>query len=83
MTDYERAGKDLYTSGDKETREWFERQWKIWPERADPRWTTNLAFHRGGIAAYRAENGCDPVMSENLFMCVSERTDFRGRDDRD
>lgn len=79
----ERTGKELYASGDRETREWFERQWKVWPERADPCWTTNFAFHLGGIAAYRAENGRDPAMSESLFICVSELEEIRGHDDRD
>lgn len=57
------TGQLLYAQGDAETRDWFERQWAAWPERVDPRLTTNLSFHYGGVVAYRIEHERDPPMS--------------------
>jgi len=59
-------GQCLYATADKKTREWFERQWKIWPERADKRLTTNISLHYGGVVAYRAEHDRDPEMSSDF-----------------
>ena len=65
------TGQALYASGDKETREWFHKQWLIWPKRADERLTTNISLHCGGVVAYRIENdGRDPLMSEQFRGCV-------------
>jgi hypothetical protein len=70
MSDNEQMGRDLYSIGDQETRDWFERQWKIWPVRADERLTTNLSFHYGGVTMYREIHGCDPVMSDDFALNV-------------
>ena len=59
-------GQQLYAIGDAETRAWFERQWKIWPKRADEHLTTNLSLHYGGIIAYRIEHGKEPALSKDL-----------------
>lgn len=61
--DNRNTGQLLYASGDAETRDWFERQWAAWPARVDPRLTTNLSFHYGGVVAYRIEHDRDPEMS--------------------
>lgn len=61
--DNRETGRNLYAVGDADTRSWFERQWAMWPERADERMTTNLSLHHGGVTAYRAEHGSDPKMS--------------------
>jgi hypothetical protein len=66
MCENETTGQYLYAAGDAETRNWFHRQWAIWPERADERLTTNLAFHRGAMAAYEIERGEKPHMSAEL-----------------
>ncbi len=60
------TGRQLYAEGDAATRAWFERQWSIWPKRADERFTTNLSFHWGGVCRFREENGRDPVMSKQF-----------------
>lgn len=62
----EAIGQKLYAVGDTETREWFERQWRIWPKRADERLTTNIAMHYGGVVAYRAEHSSEPAMSRDF-----------------
>lgn len=59
-------GQYCYAAGDSETREWFHRQWKIWPRRADDRLTTNIGFHYGGVLAFRIEHGRDPEMSRDF-----------------
>lgn len=59
-------GQYLYAAGDAETRAWFERQWKIWPERADPKLTTNLSLHYGGVLAYRIQHSREPNMSKQF-----------------
>lgn len=64
-------GQYLYAAGDQETKDWFQRQWKIWPKRADERLTTNLSFHYGGIRAYRIDHGTDPEMSKDLASNIA------------
>lgn len=64
------AGQHLYAVGDAKTKDWFHRQWKIWPERADERLTTNISLHYGGVKAYRIEHGRDPEMSKDFASCV-------------
>ena len=59
----ETEGQYLYAVGDDETKAWFQRQWKIWPERADECLTTNISLHYGGVVAYRIDNERDPEMS--------------------
>lgn len=59
-------GRNCYATGAPEQRAWFERQWRIWPERADQRYTTNLSFHHGGVQAFRAEHGREPAMSRDF-----------------
>ena len=71
MADNKQTGQYLYASGDKETRDWFHRQWAIWPERADSKLTTNISLHYGGVCAYRIEHGGDnPPMSDQFAGCV-------------
>lgn len=67
-------GQYLYAAGDRETKDWFERQWKIWPERADPRLTTNISLHVGGVVAYRLEHDRDPEMSDQFRTHVDYLT---------
>lgn len=64
-------GKAHYGSGDPETRAWFERQWKIWPNRAHPERTTNISFHYGGVLAFREEHSCEPKISRDLASHVA------------
>lgn len=59
-------GHVAYSTGDTETRDWFQRQWAAWPERVDDRYTTNMTFHRGAIAAFREETGREATMSADL-----------------
>lgn len=66
MSDNKLEGQRLYASGDAETRAWFERQWKLWPERADPKLTTNISLHYGGVLAYRIEHGREPELSDDF-----------------
>lgn len=67
----QREGQACYSIGDRETKDWFERQWAVWPERADPRLTTNLSFHYGGVLAYRIEHdGADPPMSSQFKSSI-------------
>ena len=61
-------GQACYSMGDEETREWFHKQWKIWPTRADSKLTTNISFHYGAIKAYRIENGNEDPAISNEFM---------------
>lgn len=55
--------KENGTIGD---RDWFHRQWTMWPKRADTRLTTNLSFHHGGVMAYREIHGTEPEMSLDM-----------------
>ena len=71
MADHTEEGRYLYAAGDAETREWFEKQWKIWPVRADEKLTTNGSLHYGGVLGYRDEHGKDPEMSEPFSVHVS------------
>ena len=71
-------GRNLYASGDAETRQWFERQWSIWPQRADERLTTNLSLHWGGVQQYRAEHGREPTMSKSFAGCVRDMDRMSG-----
>lgn len=64
-------GKNCYAAGDAEIRSWFERQWKIWPNRADPERTTNLSFHHGGVQAFREVHGREPQMSGHFEVNVA------------
>jgi hypothetical protein len=71
MSDENRkTGRHLYEVGDQETRDWFERQWRIWPARADERLTTNLSLLHGGVTMYREMHSYDPIMSDDLAMNV-------------
>ncbi len=60
------AGKRCYLRGNTKTQQWFQKQWAMWPKRADIAFTTNLSFHHGGIQAFREQHGCDPDMSSDL-----------------
>lgn len=73
-TDNRIEGQYLYAAGDQETKEWFHEQWRIWPERANPRLTTNLSFHFGGVIAFRIEHGKDPEMSDQFRSNVEYLT---------
>jgi len=64
------TGQRLYAMGGVETRAWFERQWAMWPRRADERLTTNLSLHHGGVIAYRLEHGKEPEMSRDFASNV-------------
>jgi hypothetical protein len=65
-----KTGRYLYEAGNQETRDWFERQWKIWPVRADERLTTNLSLLHGGVTMYREIHGYDPAMSDDFALNV-------------
>jgi len=65
------VGYRLYYEDDLAEREWFERQWKIWPERAHQDRTTNVSFHYGGVCAFREINGRDPAMSKDFASHVA------------
>jgi len=65
-------GRNLYGAGDAETKAWFEKQWKIWPRRADPKLTTNISLHYGGVCQFRIEHGRDPEMSRDFLGCVKQ-----------
>lgn len=65
-----RDGWHGYATGSSEDRGWFERQWAVWPTRADQRRTANTSFHHGAIQAFRAEHGRDPAMSKALRSWV-------------
>lgn len=70
-------GRDHYINSPN-SRSWYHRQWKIWPERADDSYTTSLSFHYGGVMAYRELNeGKNPEMSGHLQANV-EWLDKRG-----
>jgi len=64
-------GYELYMSGDQESRDWFERQWQMWPKRADERNTTNLSFLYGGVLGHRALHARNPSMSDDFFDNVT------------
>lgn len=64
-------GLSFYASCDMEAREWFARQWRIWPKRADEANTTNISFLYGGVLAYREEHGRDPDMSADYRSHVA------------
>lgn len=68
--DNQTTGQYLYAAGDAETRAWFERQWAIWPDRADEKLTTNISFHYGGVQAYRIEHGKEPELSSQFASCI-------------
>lgn len=59
-------GNSHYMTGGTDARVWFERQWAMWPERADERYTTNLSFHYGAVQAFRAEHGREPTLSKQF-----------------
>jgi len=69
--DNRRDGILLYLNGDAETQAWFEKQWRIWPKRADEQRTTNMSFHYGGVLSYRAMRGRDPMMSRDFASNVA------------
>jgi len=69
--DNQADGTSEYTYGGSETQAWFERQWLIWPKRADERFTTNISFHYGGVLAFRKVKGRDPAMSADFASHVA------------
>ena len=71
MDDNSVTGQHLYAAGDEETREWFHKQWEIWPHRAHHDLTTNASLHLGGVKAYRIEHGNDPKMSHDFKTWVT------------
>ena len=73
-------GQYLYAAGDADTRAWFEKQWRIWPKRADERLTTNLSLHYGGVLAFRIEHEREPAMSPD-FRSNVQWMDGNRRDD--
>lgn len=80
MTDNEADGADCYLRGDKTTRDWFHRQWEMWPRRADERLTTNGSFHYGALTTYRQYNEGDPPMSAEFKMHVQIMDGFRSKE---
>jgi len=64
-------GYNHYLTGSPSDKAWFKRQFAAWPERADKRYTTNIAFLYGGVQGYRAENDIDPPMSANFRSHVA------------
>lgn len=62
--------RGLYTIGDQATRDWFERQFRIWPQRADPELTTNLELHYWALVEYRQIHGHEPVKSTDFTVAV-------------
>ena len=67
MSDENQAeGQGLYRTGDPEMRGWFECQWRIWPRRADEKFTTNLSFHYGGVLAFRELHSREPLLSDQF-----------------
>jgi hypothetical protein len=78
MNNNQTEGRYLYRVGDAEARALFERQWVIWPDRADERLTTNISFHYGAIIAYRREFGKEPVLSNNLVPYVAILDKYKG-----
>jgi hypothetical protein len=66
----ETDGAWCYCNGSKETRDWFEQQWALWPKRVHDKRTTNGSFHYGALRAYREEHGDDPFMSPEFAAHV-------------
>jgi len=62
-------GRSCYLD-DEASRPWFERQWSIWPVRADNELTTNISFHYGGVLAYRELHKREPALSDDFRSCV-------------
>jgi len=56
---------------DTDSRAWFEAQWRIWPKRADERYTTNISFHYGGVRAFREFHGREPELSREFSSHVA------------
>lgn len=63
-------GRSTYLVGEGDTRDWFERQWRAWPERVDQRLTTNIQFLYGAVLAFRAEHNREPELSASLAYHV-------------
>jgi len=59
-------GQYLYAIGDAETHAWFEKQWRIWPERADERLTASISFHHSAVKGYRIKHGKEPELSSEF-----------------
>jgi len=59
----QKEGHECYTLGSPSTRDWFLRQWAIWPERADKDKTTNISFHYGALIACREDGNVEPTLS--------------------
>lgn len=80
MSDNRADGYTFYHECGPESQDWFHKQWTIWPERADSRYTTNLNFHYGAITAFREINAFSPPMSESLFENIAwlDRNSMRG-----
>ena len=74
----EHAGDYLYSFGDEKTRDWFERQWRIWPKRADEQLTTNLTLHYSAVQAYRRIHGIEPRMSRDFRVNVAQLDKLSG-----
>lgn len=66
MSENRREGEEHYRDGGDDARAWFERQWAIWPTRADERFTTNISFLYGGVVAYRDLNATEPALSRQF-----------------
>lgn len=62
--------RGVYAAGDQETRDWFERQFRIWPRRAHPDMTTDLELHYWGLVSYRTIHGHEPKMSRDFATAV-------------
>lgn len=80
MKDNQQTGRYLYGAGDTETRSWFERQWRMWPERAEEHLTTNVSLHYGGVQQYRIEHECDPAMSPEFAAAVARLDRYRNEE---
>lgn len=63
-------GFEAYVAATDELKEWFHRQWQIWPKRADERYTTNADFHYEAIQAHIEEFGSVPQISEELISYI-------------
>lgn len=65
-TDNQADGFNHYITGVPKDQDWFAKQWLIWPERADPKNTTNISFLFGGALAYLTLNERFPPMSPDF-----------------
>lgn len=75
--DGQKCYEDAVRNEDTKTLAWFDRQWGMWPTRADPNSTTNISFLYGGMIAYEISTGERPPMSHDLKTCFNYLDKFR------